>query len=169
MGRIVHVYTDWQNLAVPGTGGASVDLLEVKLGAAQFAYVMGAYLFQSSEEGVTDIEEMKVALKRASGSYTSGGGTGGLSPTIKKGATGDPAHGFATTKMLSTTQASAGSGTLDTLWPGVFSIPAGEWERTFIPEMRIPLAPSEAIILSLEEAFADTVTLNAMLILDVTG
>jgi hypothetical protein len=74
MGRVVHVYTDWQNLAVPGTGGASVDLLEVKLGAAQFAYVMGAYLFQSSEEGVTDIEEMKVALKRASGSYTSGGG-----------------------------------------------------------------------------------------------
>ncbi len=168
MGRVVIVDTGWQSLAVPGTGAAALDLLEIKLGSTQFGYLMAAFIFQHSLETITKLEQTKVAIKRASGSYTTGLGFG-TAPTIVKGATGDAAHGFATTKMLSSTQAVAGAGSLDTMMRGDFNISAGEWERTYIPELRPPIAASEAIILSIEEALEETMTVCGMLIFDIYG
>lgn len=170
MGRFVTVDTGWRNAAVPGTGAAAFDVLEVKIGSGQFAFLHSARLMQSSEEGVTDIEEVQVALKKGVG-HTSGSSTNGLTPNIIKGCTNDAAHGFATTKMFNTTQATAGGGTLETFLPGTFSIPTGEWEYTPIPELRTPILPSEAIIFSVDETtpFADSVTLRGILVFEVFG
>ena len=48
----------------------------------------------------------------------------------------DAAHSLAAAERNNTTQASAGSGALAELPGGVFSVLAGEWERTYVPELR---------------------------------
>lgn len=168
MGRVVIVDTGWFNAAVPGTGAAAFDALEVKFTSGMFGFLMSAKLMQSSEEGVTDMEQLKVAIKRASGSYTAGSGSS-TNATVVKGATGDPTTTFTTAKVANTTQAAAGSGSLDALMPGGFNIQAGEWECTYIPELRPPIGPSEAVILSVDEAPADSVTMRAILVFDLFG
>lgn len=169
MGRLVHVDTGWFNAAVPGTATAAFDALEVKFSSTLFGFLMRAKIMQSSEEGVTDMEQLKVAVKRGSGSYTSGSGTGPNATVVKGGGTGDAATTFTTAKVGNTTQASAGSGSLDTLEPGDFNVQAGEWECTYIPEMRPAVGPSEGIILSIDEAPADSITMRAILTFDIYG
>src|SRR5262245_2969320 len=103
---------------------------------------------QSSLETSTTVEELQVAVKRAGGSYTAGSG-GGAATATKYGSSVMQAHGLTTANRNNTTQAVAGSGTLEVLMPGVFSALAGEWEFTPTPELRPAIGPSEGILLSL--------------------
>lgn len=160
IGRIVICDTDYQTVS------AVQDLLEIKLGTAQAGFLLHAKIMQSSEEASTEAEELKVAIKRATGSFTSG--SGGGSATIIKGQSGDPSHGLATTERNNTTQAVVNTGTLDYLEPGVFNVLAGEWEFTPTVELSFPFGPSECVLLSLEEAPADAITMRAILTLLIT-
>lgn len=160
IGRRVIIDTGWQTVS------AAQDLLEVLLASSQAGFVLRAKIMQSSDEAATEAEEIQAAIKRAYGSYTSG--SGGGSPTVVKGQSGDAAHGLSATERNNTTQASAGSGTLETLEPGTFNVLAGEWEWAATPEEMIPIGPSQAAILSLDEAPADALTLRAILTLLLT-
>lgn len=159
MGRIVIVDTGFQSVS------AVQDLLEVKVGTGQTALIHRAKVIQKSDEQASDAEELEINLKRGSGSFTSG--SGGGTPTVVKGSTGDAAHGLAATERNNTTQALVGTGALDILEPGVFNVLAGEWEFAGTPELRYPLAPSEAVILSLDEAPSDPITMRAIVILEI--
>lgn len=160
IGRLVIVDTGYQTVS------AVQDLLEVKLGTAQAGFLLRAKIVQSSEETTAEAEALQVNIKRAAGAFT--GGSGGGAATAVKGQSGDAAHGLATTERNNTTQAVVGTGTLDTLEPGVFNVLAGEWEFTATPELSFPVGPSEAIVLSLDEAPADAITLRAVLDLLIT-
>jgi hypothetical protein len=160
IGRLVIIDTGYQTVS------AVQDLLEVKLGTAQAGFFLRARIMQSSEEASTEAEELQVNLKRATGSFTTG--SGGGTATVVKGQSGDPAHGLATIKRNDITQAVVGTGTLDVIEPGVFNVLAGEWESPATPEMMYPLGPSEAIILSLDEAPADAITMRALINLLIT-
>lgn len=159
-GRIVICDTGWQTVA------AVQDLLEIKLGTAQAGYVLQAKVMQSSIEGVTAIAKDKVSVKRATGSFTSG--SGGGTATIVKGQSGDASHGLATTERNNTTQAVVGTGTLDELDPDVINESGGVLELTYIPELAPPIGPSEAVLLSLEEAPSASCTMRAVLKLLIT-
>lgn len=160
MSRIVIVDTGYQTVS------AVQDLLEVKLGTAQAGYVKRAKVMQSSDEASDQSEVLQLNLKRATSTFTSG--SGGGSATVVKGQSGDPAHGLATVERNNTTQAVINTGTLDTLEPGGFQVLSGEWEVAFTPEQQLPIGPSEAAILSLDEAPADALTLRAILVIELT-
>jgi hypothetical protein len=161
IGRLVIIDTGYQTV-----GTAVQDLLEVKLAATQAGFLLRAKVMQSSEESSTEAEQLQVNLKRATGSFTSG--SGGGSATVVKGQSGDPAHGLSTTERNNTTQAVIGTGTLDVMEPGAFNVLAGEWEFTPTPELMFPIGPSEAVILSLDEATADAITMRAIITLLLT-
>lgn len=160
IGRIVIVDTGWQTVS------AAQDLLEVLLGSGQAGFLLRAKIQQSSEEASTEAEELQVAIKRASGSYTSG--SGGSTATVVKGQTGQAADGLAGKERNNTTQAVVGTGALDVLEAGAFNVLAGEWEFCATPELAFPIGPSEAVILSCDEAPADSITMRATIQLLMT-
>lgn len=165
-GRIIILDTGWQSLTTSGTGSGAYDLLEAKLGSGQAGFLIRAKIMQSSEESSTEAEEVQVAVKRGSGSYTSA--TAGSSATVTKGQTGDPSHGLATTTRNNKGQASAGSGALETIEAGTWNVLAGEWEFTPTPELMFPIGPSQGVILSIDEAPADGMTARALLEILIT-
>lgn len=161
LGRLVIIDTGYQSV-----GTAVQDLLEVKLGSTQAGFLISAKVMQSSDEASTEAEEVQINLKRATGAFSSG--SGGGSATVVKGQTGNAAHGLATIERNNTTQATAGSGTLEVLEPGVFNVLAGEWSIDLGPEQMIPLGPSEAAILSMDETVADAITMRAIMKIIIT-
>ena len=170
-GRIVLVDSGWFATNIAGTGGGALDLLEVKLASTQFAFILSAKICQSSEETASNVAEIKAAIKRGSGSYTSGsssGGSGGNAITTK-GGTDQPSVGFASALYNNKVQATAGSGALEVLLPGTVNVRAGEWENTYIPELAPYLLPSQGVILSLDETNNENITYRAMLQLEVFG
>lgn len=158
LGRIVILDTDYQSVSVVQ------DLIEAKLDTDQAGFVLRAKIMQSSDEAAAEAEELQVNLKRATGAFTSGSGGGSATVSVF----GPAAHSLATIERNNTTQAVIGTGTLDVVEPGVFNILAGEWEWHSTPETMIPLGPSEAAILSIDEAPADAITLRAILVLLIT-
>lgn len=160
MGRIIVFDTGYQTVS------AAQDLLELKLASTQAGFVRRAKIMQSSDETSSDLELLQVAVKRASGSYTSG--SGGGSATVVKKQSGAAAHGLSGIERNNTTQAVIGTGALDTIEPGVFNVLAAEWEWCPIPELALPLEPSEAVILSLDEAPTDALTLRAIIELEIS-
>lgn len=160
MGRIVTFDTGWQSVS------AVQDLFELKLAATQAGFLHSCRIMQSTEEAASEAEQLKISVKRATGSFTSG--SGGGTAAVVKGQSGDPAHGLSTIERNNTTQASAGSGTLEEIDSGSFAVLSGEWERTYTPELRKPIGPSEAVLLSLEETPADAITMRAYIDLEIT-
>lgn len=155
-GRVVRITTGWQTVA------ALSDLLEVKMGSAQAGFVIGWKIVQSSLEGITSIPKYKIGCKRLTGSFTSG--SGGGTATVVKNQSGDASHGLATIERNNTTQAVVGSGTLEDFDPDVLNESAGAIEAAYLPECMPALGPSEAFVLSFEEAptsgtFCATLTL----------
>lgn len=161
LGRVITLDTGWQTVSTVQ------DLLEILLGSGQAGYVLRAKIMQSSEEAATEAEELQVNLKKATGSYTSGSGGGSATVVL---CSSSLAHGLAGTERNNTTQATAGTGTLETMEPGVFNVLAGEWEVAYTPELmeKGKVGPSQAIILSLDEAPADAITMRAIVDLLLT-
>jgi hypothetical protein len=65
-GRIVILDTGYQTVSVVQ------DLLEAKLGTGQAGYILRAKIMQSSDEAAAEAEELKVTIKKATGSFTGG-------------------------------------------------------------------------------------------------
>lgn len=161
-GRMVYLDTGWQTVS------AVQDLAEIKMGSGQFGILHSVMVAVSSEE--TDSNEfLQINTKRATGSFTSGSGGGSL--TVVKGVTNDAAHGLATVERNNTTQAAAGSGALENLplLCGTLNVLACEFEKTPPPELRVPLLATEAVVVSLDEAPADAITMRCVVALEVFG
>lgn len=171
-GRIVLVDSGWFTTKFAGTGAGVLDLLEAKIGAAQFAFILSAKICQASDQTAANTFDIEAAIKRGSAGYTSGsnsGGTGG-NATVTKGGTDQPAHGLATFLYNNNVQAVAGGGALEVLLPGTLNVRAGEWENTYIPELAPYLLPSQGVILSLDNApEAENLTVRAMIQLELFG
>jgi hypothetical protein len=161
MGRIVVLDTGYQTVS------AVQDFLEIKAGTGQAFVMHSARVMQSSDEAATEAELLQVNVKRAAGTFTTG--SGGGTATIVQNNKADAAHGLAATKRNNTTQAVVGSGTLETVMPGVFNVLAGEWEYTPTPELRPPFGPSEALVFSLDEAPADALTCRAVAVIEIVA
>lgn len=153
IGRLLTIDTGYQTVS------AVQDLLEVKLAAGQAGFLLRAKVIQYSDAAAAEAEELPVNVKKAGGSFTSG--SGGGTATVVGGTPIAASDGLTTKERNNTTQAVVGSGTLDVLERGVFNVLAGEWEFTATPELAHAIGPSEAVILSLDVAPADALTLAA--------
>lgn len=161
IGRLVILDTGWQTV-----GTAVQDLLEVKLGTAQAGFLLSAKVIQKTAEDANSADQLDLNIKRATGSFTSG--SGGGTATVLKGQSGDAAHGLAANERNNTTQAAAGTGTLETLEPGAFNILSGEWEWKPPSDEVIPLGPSEAAVLSIDTALDIQLSVRAVVKILIT-
>lgn len=149
-----------------GVASAAVqDFFELISTATQVIVVHSIFIGQSSDSGDAAAEMLRVQLKRASGSYTSG--TGGTTATGVPHAFSDPAFG-GTVEANNSTQAAVGTGALTTLMEETFNIQAG-WYYTPTPEERITLSPSQALIVSGPTVPADSLTFSGRITFEVHG
>lgn len=153
MGRIIIFDTGYQSVS------AIQDLLEVKFSGSQGALLHRAKVMQSSQESVASAEQVQINIKRASNSYFSGSGGGTATETKLASAS----NASSVTSKLRNNTYQASGGTIEVVEPGVFNILGGEWEFCPVPELRLPFAPNEGVLLSLDEAAAEALTLRAIL------
>lgn len=152
MGRLYAV-------AVAGTGvSAAVDVFEVLAAASKPFTLVDVSFGQVSDVGDAASENLGVLIKRAAGSYTSGSGGGTATPA--KARSGDAAAG-PTAETCNTTQASAGTGTLTTLFAGAADIQAG-WSLPERLRGKFRFEAAEACVVSVT-APADSITVYATL------
>lgn len=160
MGRVYHV--PFSAAAV----SAAVDVFEVLAASGKPFTLTEVVISQSSDYGDAAAEGLSVLVKRASGAYTTG--SGGSTVTPAKSLTQDAAAG-PTAKILNTTQAVAGSGTLTTLRAEAFNAQFGYAyrPRQNFPgtDERITFAAGEACVVSIT-APADAITLSGTLVFE---
>ena len=159
MGRKYLIDTGFQSV-----GTAAQDLLEILCPSDAVMIVHSIKIDQSSDYTAAEAEHIQLTFKRAAGSFTSGSGGGSVTPVALE--FGDAAAGI-TVERNNTTQASAGSGTLTTLFTDVYNVLAG-YEITFIPELRPIISPSQALVVSLA-ATTDAITCRALAIVEELG
>jgi hypothetical protein len=140
---------------------AAFDLFEVLASAGKAFVLHEVVVGQSSDYGDAAAEGLGVAIKRATGSYTSGSGGSTVAPA--KHLTNDAAAG-PTAEVMNTTQAAAGSGALTTLRAEAFNVQAG-WQYLPTPEQRITFLPAEAVVVSVT-APADAVTVSGTAVIE---
>lgn len=158
MGRMFAISTGFQTVS------AAQDLLEIQVPATEILVLHSITISQSSDEASSESELLQVALKRASGSYTSG--SGGSSATPAKLEFGSASTGL-TVERNNTSQAAAGSGALTTIHEDAMQVLSG-WNYTPTPEIRPILSPSQALVVSIE-APADALTLCCIAIVEEIG
>lgn len=148
--------------AIPIEGTASpaaaFDAFELKASSTVGFVLHEVVIAQSSD---TDSEMLGVAIKRATGSYTSGSG-GGTPTPVKMANLG--AAAVVTAETMNTTQAAAGSGALTTILPDAFNVLSG-WHYLPTPECRPSFAATEACVISVT-APADAVTVRGYAIVE---
>lgn len=157
MGRIYYVNTGFQTVA---SASMPIDLLEITAGTEKPFVVHEVTVSQSSDFGDTEAEQIRIAVKRATGAFSSG--TGGASATTVKGSLSDSAAGF-TAERNNTTQASGG--TIETLVTEAVPVQAG-YQRIWTPETRPTIQPTDALIVSIEGSLADDLTMTATAIIE---
>lgn len=133
----------------------AVDWFELIAPAGCGIAIFGLDISQSTDYQDAAEEGVRWFIKRASGSYTSGsGGNAGVARTPVR--SGDAAATF-TAETLNTTQAAVGSGALTTVHQSVFNIRAG-LDKLWTPETAISARASEALVIGMGAAPADSVT-----------
>jgi hypothetical protein len=140
---------------------AAVDVFEILAASGKPFLLHEITLAQSSDYGDAAAEGLSVLIKKATGSYTSGGSGG--TPTPAKHLTNDAAAGV-TAETNNTSQASAGSGALTTIRAEAFNVQAG-YQYFPAPEQRIMFLPSEALVVSIT-APADAITLSGSAVIE---
>lgn len=158
-GRLYIQETDWQAVT------AAQDLLEIPVPSTCSLLIHGVFVDQVSDYAASEAEKLKVHIKKGIGATSGSGGTGSLTPEKYSG-TWMPTCPITTAERNNTTQATAGGGSLTTIKRFSWDVLAG-LEFVPIPELRIPFAPSELVILSLETAPADSLTVNAGIIFEL--
>lgn len=133
----------------------AVDFFELIAGASMGLALLGVDVGQTTELGDTAEEQLRWFVKRASGSYASGSGgnTGVARPPCRSN---DAAATF-TAETLNTTQAAVGTGTITTIHASTFNVRTGLYQ-VWTPEMAITCDVSEALVVGLGAAPADSTT-----------
>ena len=141
------------------------DLFEIKCASDSPLILHEVRITQDSDAGNAQSEQLRFTVKRAAGSYTSG--SGGSTPTPALIASQDGAAAF-TCEANNTTRAAVGTGTLVTLITTADNIHNG-WHYLPTPECRPTAAATEAFVIGLEAAPADSLTMNGYAIVEEIG
>lgn len=110
-------------------------------------------------------ENLRLDMIRAEGAYTSG--SGGGTATITPRNTGQGASGI-TAERNNTTQALAGSGSLNDLEPGGLNLIPGE-DTIWVPDSYPAISPTDAFIVALPVAPAASITGSATVTVELIG
>lgn len=139
------------------------DLFEVLVPSDACMALHSLRLSQSSDSGDSEDEQLYVSIRRVTGSPTSG--SGGSSATPAKHSTGDSAAGI-TAEVNNTTQLSGGTNTV--LDGFAWNVRAGEL-CVPMPDDRYIFSPSERLVVELETAPADAVTMSGSIVVSEIG
>ena len=135
---------------------AAQDLFELINPADQSVLLEEIHITQGSDAGDAASEQLRFTISRASGSYTSG--SGGSTATPRPHSFGDPASGV-TAEINNTSRAAAGTGALVVLADQAENVHNGF--HYVAPQGREhEFSPSQAIIIGLETAPADSLTMS---------
>lgn len=142
---------------------AAQDVFEITGASNKLLLIHEIKISQSSDAGDAQSEQLKVIFKRFTSSYTSG--SGGSAPTPRPLEPSNAAASF-TAEINNTTQATGGTSvnlladSFNVIGPGFHYLP--------IPESRIVIAPSSALIVAIT-APADAITLNGYAVVEEVG
>ena len=128
---------------------AAQDLWEINSPADAVTRLLWFAIGQSSDAGDSESEQLNILLHRGSTS-----GSGGASVTPAPTSPGDAAYG-GTVEVNNTTQSTEGT----ILDARCFNVMAGQ-EVIYIPETAIDISPSGRLIIELQDAPADVLTMN---------
>jgi len=134
------------------------DFFEIVAPSDAVVVVHSFEISQSSDAGDAESEQLSLLLHRGSTS-----GSGGSAVTARPMQVGFPAAG-STVETNNTTQGAEG----DILWSGSFNVLAG-YEKIYTPEMRPVLSPGGRIILELQTAPADELTMSGVITFEEIG
>lgn len=133
----------------------AVDWFELIAGSTTAIILLKLFVNQTTEVGDAQEEEIGYYIKRASGAYTSGSGgaTGVARPSVRAG------DGLATftAETNNTTKLAVGTGTLTTMHEDAFNVRSG-LQLIWTPETAISTSPSQALVIGMDAAPADSVT-----------
>ena len=134
------------------------DLFEINAPADSVVVLHSVVVTQSSDAGDAEDEQLSVLFHLGSTS-----GSGGSAPTARPLALGDAAFG-GTVEVNNTTQSTEGTH----LHAEAFNIRAGFYYRP-TPEERIVISPSDRLIIELQTAPADSLTMSGTAIIEEIG
>jgi hypothetical protein len=142
---------------------AAQDLWEVKVGTNQAVELHGFTLSQTSDPASADAEILRLTIKRGSGTITSGSGGSTLTAAnVPKTDQGDADTGL-TVELNNTTRAVVGSGALQIMHEDAWQEISGAFNYLPTPEMRYWFGPADYIIVGLETAPADSITVSGVM------
>jgi hypothetical protein len=142
---------------------AAVDLFEILLPADLCLALHAIYITQSTEAGDAESEQLKMRVRRVTGSPTSG--SGGSTPTPSPLTLGDSAASI-TVEANNTTKLTGGTSVL--LHSQSFNVMAG-LELIWTPEMRPIFSPSQRCLIELEGAPDDSITFDMAVYVEEIG
>ncbi len=139
------------------------DLYELLLPSDVVVVLHRLLVTQSSDAGDAEDEQLHVTIRRVTGSPTSGSGGSTVTPVAHQA--GSAAAG-STVEINNTTQLSGGTNTV--IHAESFNIRAG-LDYHPVPEDRISFSPSTRLLVELETAPADSVTMSGVLVFEEIG
>ena len=134
------------------------DLFEINAPADSIVILHSLEIAQSSDAGDSEDEQLSLLIHRGSTS-----GTGGSTPTPAPMNLGDAAFG-GTTEVNNTTQSTEGT----FLHASAFNVRAGYFKE-WTPETRIVISPSDRLIIELQTAPADSLTMSGTVYIEEIG
>lgn len=145
-------------IAAVASPATAFDLFEIIAPTESSIALLGWQVGQQSDEGASAHEMLRISLKRATGTYTSGSGGSTATPQSVVQGAGSVSSG-GSVEVMNTTQAAAGTGALVTLLSDAFDVFAGH-QIILPPEFQFTAKATDALILSVDEAPADALTIN---------
>jgi hypothetical protein len=136
----------------------AVDICEINSAADSVTVVHGVTISQSSDAGDTESEQLNVLIHLGSTS-----GSGGTTITPAPTNLGDAAFG-GTAETFNTTQATEGT----RRWSESWNIMAG-MPLTLTPEGWSVISPSDRLIIELQTAPADSLTMSVSVLIEEIG
>lgn len=152
MGRIYTAVFEEESVS------AAQDLFEIVAPSDAIVKIHELVLGQSSDAGDSESEQLSVIIHRGSTS-----GSGGGTPTARPMEAGDAAFG-GTVETNNTTQSTEGN----ILWGDAFNVLAG-LQKIWTPETRPVISPSGRLIVELQTAPADALTMSGTLVFEEIG
>ena len=149
MGRMYSVV--FEEVAVT----AVQDLFEINAPSDSALHLHSIVITQSSDAGDAEDEQLSILIHRGSTS-----GSGGTAPTAAPLSLGNTAFG-GTVEVNNTTQRTEGT----KLYAEAFNVRAGLQYRP-TPEERITISPSDRLIIELQTAPADSLTMSGTAIFE---
>ena len=137
---------------------AAQDLFEINAPADSVVALHSVIITQSSDAGDVEDEQLSIIIHLGSTS-----GSGGTTPTARPLELGSPAFG-GTVEVNNTTQSTEGN----ILHAEAFNVRAGFYYRP-TPEERIIISPSDRLIIELQTAPADSLTMSGTAIFEAIG